>query len=313
MTAAKLALQLILMMGLGILIYRIRIVGDNFDTQLSSLIMKLLLPCMIIKSMTGASSPEQLKNCGALLLVSVICWALTSLIGQLLYRVSGRTFTGRLLRFGAVYVNFTFMGIPVMETLFGEQGIFYFVIFIIPYRLAYYSLSEPLLSPPGAQRKAKTPAQVLKLLLSPTLISVFVGLFFYFTQIPLPSPVTGVINSFAACASPLGMLLSGVTLAKYEFRRLLRPRYLIYPLVFNLFMPLVFIAVALLARLEAQLAQIVVMFGALPIASMVVPFTIQYDPAQEHQFESAAAVFSSVLFSAATIPLWANIIPLLFH
>ena len=54
MTAAKLSIQLILMIGIGLFAGRTGIVKGDFDKQLTSLIMKICLPCMIIKSMMGA-------------------------------------------------------------------------------------------------------------------------------------------------------------------------------------------------------------------------------------------------------------------
>ena len=53
MTAAKLAIQLILMIAVGIFIQRAKIVKADFDKQLTALVMKICLPCMIVKSMMG--------------------------------------------------------------------------------------------------------------------------------------------------------------------------------------------------------------------------------------------------------------------
>ena len=131
------------------------------------------------------------------------------------------------------------------------------------------------------------------------------GLVIYLTQVQLPAPVSGVINSLGSCASPLGMVLCGMTLGKYQFRRLLRPAYLLLPLVRNLAIPALFLALCLLFHLEAELAQVVVIFAALPVASLLAAFTIQYDPSQESQFQAAAAVLLSTFFAAFTIPLWA--------
>ena len=80
----------------------------------------------------------------------------------------------------------------------------------------------------------------------------------------------------------------------------------------NLLIPALFLALALLFRLERELAQVVVMFAALPVASLIAAFTIQYDPSPESQFEAAAAVLLSTFCAAFTIPLWANLIALFF-
>lgn len=312
MTAAKLAVQLILMVGIGLFAGRAGIVKGDFDKQLTSLVMKICLPCMIVKSMMGAFSWDELKNCGRLVVIALILWAITFALGQLVYRLMGKTASARIMRFSMVYTNFTFVGIPVIEALYGDLGVFYFVVFLVPYRMIYYSSAEPMLSPPGLVRAKRSLGAKLKGWFSPPVVAVFVGLILYLTQIKLPAPVTGVINSLGSCASPLGMLLCGLSLSKYEFKKLLRPKYFFVPLVRNLLLPALILGLCLLVRLDAVLAQVAVVFTALPTASLLAAFTIQYDPEQESQFEAAAAVLLSTFFAAFTIPLWAAILGICF-
>lgn len=312
MTAANLAIQLVLLVGIGFLTVRFRIVGENFEKQLTSLILDILMPCMIIKSMMGTFSWEQLKNCGRLLVIAVIIWGITFGIGHLVYRLTGKSASGRIMRFSIMYTNFTFVGIPVMEALYGDVGVFYFVVFLVPYRIIYYSSAEPFLSPPGAARTARTMKEKLRGWFSAPVIAVFVGMILYLTQIHLPGPVNDVINSLGACASPLGMLLCGMSLGKYPIRRLLRPGYLWFPLVRNMLIPALFLGLSLLIGLEKELAQVVIMFAALPVASLLAAFMIQYDPDKEAQFEAAAAVLLSTIFAAVTIPLWSGIVAVCF-
>ena len=153
MTAAALSVQLILMAAIGVFAWRAKIVSGDFDKQLTSFLMKIALPCMIVRSMSGAFSWEELKNCGRLVVIALILWAVTFGLGQLAYRLLGRTATARIMRFGMMYTNFTFVGIPVREALYGDTGVFYFVVFLVPYRMIYYSSAEPLLSPPGLERR----------------------------------------------------------------------------------------------------------------------------------------------------------------
>ncbi len=296
------------MVSIGIFAYRSRIISSDFDKQLTSFVMKLCLPCMIVKSMMGAFSWEELKHCGQLLVIALILWAITFGLGQLVYRLMGRTPSGRILRFSMMYTNFTFVGIPVMEALYGDVGVFYFVVFLVPYRMIYYSSAEPLLTPPGVERTQRSWKAKLRGWFSPPVVAVFVGLVLYLTQLRLPSPITGVINSLGSCASPLGMVLCGISLGKYEFRRLLRPRYLWVPLIRNLLLPALFLALCLLVGLETELARVVVIFAALPVASLLAAFTIQYDPSRDTQFEAAAAVLLSTFAAAFTIPLWATLL-----
>jgi len=312
MTAASLSVQLILMVAIGVFVWRAHIVSGDFDKQLTALLMKIALPCMIVRSMSGAFSWEELKNCGQLVVVALILWAVTFALGQIAYRLMGKTASARIMRFSMMYTNFTFVGIPVMEALYGDTGVFYFVVFLVPYRMIYYSSAEPLLSPPGLEHKRRTLVEKLKGWFSPPVVAVFVGLLLYVTQWKLPAPVSGVINSLGSCASPLGMVLCGISLGKYDFKRLLRPRYLWIPLVRNLLLPALILGLVLLAGLEPDLARVVVIFAALPVPSLLAAFTIQYDPDQGSQFQAAAAVLLSTLACAATIPVWAAVLGVFF-
>ena len=312
MTAGKLAIQLILMLAAGFLAVRIRIVGDNFEKQLTSLIMKMILPCMIVKSMMGAYSVEALKNSGQLVLLAIAMLVITFALGQLVYRLMRKTSSARIMRFSMIFTNFTFVGIPVMEALYGDMGVFYFVIFVVPYRMVYYSSAQPMLSPPGHALEKRSWNEKPKGWFSPPVVAVFVGLILYLTQLRLPSPISGAIQSIGSCASPLGMLLCGMSLGRYEIKKLLRPRYFLLPLVRNLLLPALMLGLTLLIGLEQELAQIVVMFAALPVASLIAAFTIQYDPDREAQFEAAAAVLLSTFFCAFTIPLWSALLNLCF-
>ncbi len=301
----SLAIQLILMVGAGILAVRLKIVSADFDKPLTSFLMKLCLPCMIVRSMLGDFSWEELINCGRLVILALILWAITFAVGQGLYLAMGKTTSARQMRFSCMYTNFTFVGIPVMEALYGDQGVFYFVVFLVPYRMIYYSSAEPFLSPPGTERRKKTLAEQIKGWFSAPVIAVFIGLILYVTQLPLPAPVSGVINSLGGCASPLGMVLCGISLSRYDFKKLLRLKYFLIPLVRNLALPALTLGLCLLTRLDAELAHVAVMFAALPVPSLLAAFTIQYDPDRESQFQAAATVLLSTLFSAVTIPVWA--------
>ena len=208
MTAASLSVQLILMVAVGLFAWRAHIVSGDFDKQLTSLLMKIALPCMIVRSMSGAFSWEELKNCGRLAAAALILWAVTFALGQLAFRLLGRGASARIARFSMLYTNFTFVGVPVVEALYGDTGVFYFVVFLVPYRMIYYSSAEPLLSPPGLERRARTLPEKLKGWFSPPVVAVFVGLLLYITQWKLPAPVSGVINSLGSCASPLGCAAS---------------------------------------------------------------------------------------------------------
>ena len=305
MTAAKLALELLIMIGIGYFIEKRRIVGPHFSGDLSSFVIKVALPCLIIQSMQMEFSVDQLKTCGFLLLVGLLYLAVSFAVAFGLWWMGKKNHRGRILRFSMIFTNFTFVGIPVMEALYGSEGVFYFVVFLVPLRIALYSFAKPLLTPGRDTGEKQTFLQKLKGWLSPPLVGVLIGLTLYITALPLPEIVARPLSWLAGVCSPMGMILCGVSLGKYPAKALLRPSCLCTALLRCLMMPGIFLAVSILLGLDPALARPMVVCSMLPIASTLAAFTIRYEPENtDAHFESAGAVLCSTVLSAATIPLW---------
>lgn len=287
-------------------------VDEKFDTSLTAFLLNIALPCMIINSFNAPYSSDEMRNCLILAVISVFYLALCYGIGQLVFVSCGKNFTGRMLRFGAMFTNFSFVGMPVAQALYGQTGLLYFVVFIAPIRLFYYSVAKPLLSPPGTAHEKMSLSEHVKRWLSPPIVAVFIGLLLYISGFKLPMPVDKTISAIGAVTSPLGMILCGISIGKNKVRSLLKPKYLLMPLLRNMIMPAVTTALMYFLPLDPLVAKTVVIYSALPVASMLAAFTIRYDESPEARLESAGGVFYSVAACALTIPLWAFLAELLF-
>ena len=305
MTAAKLALELLGMIAIGYYAEKRRIVGEQFNTDLAAFITKISLPCLIIQSMQVPFSLDELKNCGYLILLALGYLLVCFTMAFAAWHFAPHDYRGRIMRFGMIFSNFTFMGIPVVQTLYGEQGVFYFVVFLVPIRILYYTSAKPMLSPPECRQESQTALQKLKGCFSPPVLAVLIGLMLYVTGTDIPGVVGDIVSGVATICSPMGMILCGITLGKYPIRSLLRKRCMALSLVRCLLIPAVFFALCLLIHLDKPLMEPVVICAALPIAALSAAFTVRYDPELEAHYESAGGVLLSTLLSAATIPLWA--------
>jgi predicted permease len=312
MLAFELSLQLLLFILIGFFILRRGLVDKSFDKSLASFIMNIALPCLIIKSFDMPFSAELLESCGILLVISFGLLGLCFILGHIAMKLSGEGYAGRILRFGMMFPNITFVGMPVMEALYGQLGLFYFSIFIIPVRIFYYSSAKPLLSSPEAGgEKAKFKGH-LKSILSPPFIAVFIGLSLYISGLSLPDFLDKTISDLGSVCSPLGMILCGITLGKYKLSVLLKLRYLDLPLIRNLLIPSITAAIMYFIPADPLVSKVVVVYSALPVASMLTAFTIEYCPESKARLQSAGYMLISVLMGVFTVPVWAYICELLF-
>lgn len=310
MIAITLAIELLLMNGIGIFIRKSGMVNKDFSSRLTNVVLNICVPCLIFHSINNAAefSAEALKNCVVILVLGVVVIALPLALGQLIYLKMGKSGAGRNIRYGVTFCHFSFMGIPVIAELFGDLGIFYYTFFLVPVRIGYYSLSEYLMTPPGAGgAKPATGAVLKKALLSPQLIAVIVAIFFWVGGWQLPETIGYCVKSLSSICSPLALLLCGMIVAEYDLKTFLRPRYLRLPLLRTVAMPAVFFLFSrlLLAMgVEPLLCQILVIYTAFPVASLLPVYSIRYDPDPNNHKDAAGACILSVLLSAVTIPIW---------
>ena len=310
MIAITLAIELLLMNGIGIFIRKSGMVNKDFSSRLTNIVLNICVPCLIFQSINNAAefSIEALKNCIVILLLGAMAIVLPLGLGQLIYLRMGKSGAARNIRYGLTFCHFSFMGIPVIAELFGDLGIFYYTFFLVPVRIGYYSLSEPLMTPPGTEGTKKPIGAVIKKsLLSPQLIAVIVALVFWVGGWKLPETIQYCVKSLSSICSPLALLLCGMIVAEYDLKAFLRPKYLRLPLLRTVAMPAMFFFVSrLLLQLgvEPLLCQILVIYTAFPVASLLPVYSIKYDPDPANHKDAAGACIVSVLLSAITISIW---------
>ena len=156
MIAVTLALELLLMTMVGFFARKRGIVNETFAGQLTNFVMRITLPMLIFHSVRTSVefTPEALRDCGVAIAAGFFVMVFSLGIGQLLWMVTGKGGYGRILRYAVTFTHFSFMGIPVVEALFGSVGTMYYAFFITPVRIFYYALSEPLMTPPELKKEA---------------------------------------------------------------------------------------------------------------------------------------------------------------
>ena len=308
MQAVILSAELILILLVGYCAQKFRLVPENFGKYVSAFVMKIALPCMIVNSMNVPNAMEKLRANIWILAVSAGVLLFSFFVGLLLGRVFKKWLPERIVRFGAMFTNFNFFGLVVVEQLGGEELLFYYLIYIIPVRLSIYILAKVLLMPPGSQGGKTGLWSKLRLVLSPPLIAVFVGLALSAFNVKLPVVLQYGLDKIGGMAATLGILQCGATLGSYPVKRMLSGASVALTVLRNLLMPLLILLLCRLIGLPVMYTQLAVIYSALPVASLTSTYVVQYDPDPEHHLIGAGFVFVSTLLSAATLTLFLNLL-----
>ena len=133
-TVSKQVLVLFILIGIGFLLAKLKVMSKEGARVCSDLALYLATPCVILKSFSRSFSPEMLTGFLVCLVAAVGIHLFGIALGWLLFRRAKEN-TRRVLNFAAVFSNAGFMAIPLQQAVLGEVGVFYGASYIAVFNL----------------------------------------------------------------------------------------------------------------------------------------------------------------------------------
>ncbi|MDU7338968.1 MAG: AEC family transporter [Clostridium sp.] len=271
LTVAEKVFVMFLMMGLGYLCYYKRIITSRGAAQLTNLLLYIVGPCLIITALQGNSGSVSTGNILltiGLFLVGMIAAAIAM---QLLFRSQSPKRAG-MLRYGVVYTNCGFMGLPLAQAILGNAGVVYASACLVAFNLLTWTHGYLLLGGGGDDRR-----QMLKnALLNPGTISFAVGLPLFAFSLQLPEPIMATMDSVGAMNTPLAMIVVGTYLAQLKIKEIFSDREVLKVTVLRLVVvPAVFLVPLWLLQPDSGVLITTVLLMAAPVGMNSVLFAIK--------------------------------------
>lgn len=286
---------------IGALCYKRKIITEQGTKQLSAVELNIVNPLMIFMSYQSAYDSQRLKGLLWSFLLSVISFAVMIPLAGLLKRSSKENYA--VERFSCIYSNCGFMGIPLINALFGSDGVLYLTAYITVFNLLVFTHGYMLMKEEhdlSAFKKAVT---------SPTVIAVFVGLAFYVTGIRLANmtfvgSVLGDAFKFIAdMNTPLAMLIAGATAAQSDLLKALFDKNIMLTVLYKLLLlPVCVMAIVhFLPHSQSLMPELVVCIAcACPAATTGTMFALLFDKNAKRCSEIFAV---TTILSMATLPM----------
>ncbi len=279
---------------IGALCYKFRLITDDGKKQLSSLVMYIVNPLLIFLAYQTDFRQDLLIGLGWTAVMAVITYAVFILISQLIIRNKEGRETA-IERFSIIYSNCGFMGTPLIFGVFGSEGVFLQNGFITVFNLCVWT--HGIMSMKG-QKDGKS---ILKAFRTPALIAVFSGLICFFLQLRIPEIPYTALNHVAEMTTPLAMLVAGASIAGSNILKCLKnPRIYIITILKLIIFPL--IALLIIAFLPApETAKLITLIEiGCPTATIGMMFAITFNKNAEYSSQIFAV---TTLLSMATLPL----------
>lgn len=290
---------LFIVMFLGYLLYKIKLVNDDFSNGLTKLIINVTMPCLLVSSVMETSERQPLSNVLLILLVAFILYfiifPLVGIIIAKMLRVKNNQ--EGMYMFMTTFSNIGFMGFPIISAVAGPVGLFYATLYNMVFNLGIFTIGIWLVSY-GKKNGVKFSP---KKLLSPGFIGACFALMVYFLDLKLPVFINTAIDLVGDITSPAAMLVTGFTLAKMDVKSVFNDwRVYVWLAIKQLALPLLLWIPFTMLFTNDTVRYVSLILAGMPVANMAVLYATTYGSDEEL---AARSVFITTLLSLITVPL----------
>lgn len=290
----------------GVFFRKKEIFSEPQSEAVSSIVVNLTWPCLVIDAMQINFSIETLKDSVYILVITIIVLALLAALSFLLGKVLKMSKTKQYVTaFMLLFGNTGFIGIPVIKALYGTEAIFFAAIVELINDVLLFTVGIMLIQLSAGVRLKLGVRQFL----NPGLLGVIVGLTLFLLNFRLPELLGGSIEMIGGATTPLTMFAIGFQLGGLKLKEIAGD-WQIYIVCFVRLMivPVItLIVVKLWAGEFTLLEKVVIISFAMPAASVSAIFSQQYRG--EAVFATKTVLLSTV-FSLITIPIFAVLLEL---
>lgn len=305
-TSLKQVLIMFIMMMLGFLLTKLKLIDLKSKTTLSNILVYLVVPFMIINSYEVEFNNEVLSNLLTSFLlsfISLIIAIIVSVIVVKFYKIERK----KILGFAMMFSNAAYMGLPLIEGLYGKEGVLYASAFFSIFNILIWTFGYSYLS-----KKFSFKECVVGLIKNPVIYALIVGILIFIFQIDLPEVVDKPIEYIGNMNTPLSMLITGIILANTPILKMLKEKYLYFTVIFRLIIiPFITLGILYLftfLNFDKEVIKIIFVLASCPCASITTVFAVKFNYNEEI---AASSVVISTLLSIITLPLFVYLVEFL--
>ena len=206
-----------------------------------------------------------------------------------------------IVKIACIFSNAAYMGFPLIQALFGTEGLLYASAFLTVYNILLWTVGYAMIS-----GKADFKEVVHSICTTPVIISVVIGIVILVFQIPVHSIIKQPLSYVGNMNTPLSMIITGMIIADSSFSKIVKNKLVLFAiLVRMLVIPVVCICLFKLLNIRGEVSNIVLLLQACPCAAITSVFAVQFGYDEDL---AAGSVVVTTFLSIVTLPLFAYVI-----
>lgn len=292
----------VVLMAIGYVLSRRGSLSGEFARMGSSLALNVFMFATIIgsamSSVGGMSNRSLLVAIGASFVTSALCYT----IGFSVTRPFAKSDTAAVSQLLISAPNMMFIGVPVVQAIYGPQAVLYLALSTLPFNILIYSYGVILLK--GNKNGGFDMRELVTSPLIATVIAVLLLLF----RIELPGIFTELIDTMSAATMPFSMIVIGASLGAVDVKGIFSDLriYAVSAIRLILSPILVYLVLSLFIKDRVLLGSMTV-YAACPTGIVVSILAMKYDRTAIY---ASKGVLMTTALSMLTIPFIAYILPI---
>lgn len=288
--------MLFTMVILGYTACKLGYMGDKFDKKLSSIVVDITCPLLVLSSVMGDEMPDR-SLILPLVGVGFLTYIILLVFGFWVPRFISKNHDDQgMIGFSLMFANVGFIGYPIVSSIFGPKAVFYAALLNVPNTFFIFTAGVMLVKGEYSIRQFNP-----KVLLSPALIGAFIAALLVAFGVHTPEMIARPITMVGNITVPAALMIIGSSMARLPLREIIGSGK-VYATSF-LRLVIVPLSVYFLFRLcgvNTLINNINTVVIAMPVASFGTMFCMKYGRNPSLMTE---ATFITTLFSIITIPL----------
>lgn len=294
MLVADTVASLFLIILIGIYATKKNILTDELNKGLRALLLQITLPLLIINSFSFSFNEGMGQKIFLSFIYSVVAFIIAGIISKLtLIKVKGEK--NKILHFANVFSNCGFIGFPIINSIYGAEGVIYTSIFNMVFSIVLWTYGVMLFSDSFSKKDIK------QVLLNPGVVAVYIGIPMILFNIQLPKAIFDATKIVGDITAPLSMLIVGNILSKVKIKAIFNSWTIYYGAFIKMILiPLGMYLFSILIKDKSTAINTIILLEAMPAAAMTSIFAADFNKDKEY---AAIIIFITTLISIITIPV----------
>lgn len=287
---------LFIIVVLGYVLCKMGYMGDKFDQKLSSIVIDITAPALILSSVMGDELPDRtliLPLLGVGFLTYILLLAFGFYVPRL---ISHNRDEQGMIGFALMFANVGFIGYPIVASIFGPKAIFYAALLNMPNTFFVFTAGVMLIKGEHNLRQLN-----FKVLFGSGLVAAFIAALLVALNIKTPEIIARPITMVGNITVPAALMIIGSAMARLPLKEIVgSPKVYLVSVLRLVVVPLTIYLLFKLCGVSNIVNNINTIVIAMPVASFGTMFCMKYGRNPSFITE---VTFITTVGSIITIPL----------